>query len=73
MPTNDYSTENSIKVITEVAKLLEVNKFSLAGNSMGGGIAWRYALKHPNKIESLILLASSGIYTEEQRKQIQKK
>lgn len=72
VPTNDYSTENSIKVITEVAKLLEVKKFSLAGNSMGGGIAWRYALKHPNKIESLILLASSGIYTEEQRKQIQK-
>ena len=72
VPSNDYSTKNSIKIITDLTEILGVDKFSLAGNSMGGGVAWRYALTHPEKIESLILLASSGIYTEEQREQIKK-
>ena len=48
-----------------------MEKFSIAGNSMGGGIAWRYALENPEKTQSLILLASSGIYSSEERLQIE--
>ena len=70
VPSKDYSTETSIKTITDVTGLLGIDRFSLAGNSMGGGVAWRYALIHPEKIESLILLASSGIYSNEQREKI---
>jgi pimeloyl-ACP methyl ester carboxylesterase len=70
VPPKDYSTETSIKTITDVTSLLGLDRFSLAGNSMGGGVAWRYALIHPEKIESLILLASSGIYSNEQREKI---
>ena len=70
IPSKDYSTKTSIKTITDVTSLLGLDRFSLAGNSMGGGVAWRYALIHPEKIESLILLASSGIYSDEQREKI---
>ena len=70
VPSKDYSTGTSIKTITDVTGLLGVDSFSIAGNSMGGGVAWRYALIHPEKIESLILLASSGIYSNEQREKI---
>ena len=70
VPSKDYSTKTSIKTITDVTGLLGLDRFSLAGNSMGGGVAWRYALIHPEKIESLILLASSGIYSNEQREKI---
>lgn len=30
------------------------------GNSLGGGVAWRAALRHPQAVEALILLNSSG-------------
>ena len=33
-----------------------VDHFSLAGNSMGGGVAWHYALAHPEKLDKLILV-----------------
>ena len=62
IPSMDYSTQNSILVINELTKHLGVEEFSIAGNSMGGGIAWRYALENPEKTQSLVLLSSSGIY-----------
>ena len=71
IPSMDYSTQNSILVINELTSYLGLEKFSIAGNSMGGGIAWRYALENPEKTQSLILLASSGIYSSEERLQIE--
>ena len=71
IPSMDYSTQNSILVINELTSYLGMEKFSIAGNSMGGGIAWRYALENPEKTQSLILLASSGIYSSEERLQIE--
>ena len=64
----DYTTEGFMDVITKLTKELGIEKFSIAGNSMGGGVAWRYALEYPNKVESLILLASSGVGTKEDLK-----
>ena len=40
---------------------LDIERFSVAGNSMGGGLALHYALNHPQKIEALILIGSEGI------------
>ncbi len=71
VPSMDYSTQNSILVINELTSYLGMEKFSIAGNSMGGGIAWRYALENPEKTQSLVLLASSGIYSPEERLQIE--
>ena len=71
VPSMDYSTQNSILVINELTSYLGMEKFSIAGNSMGGGIAWRYALDNPEKTQSLVLLASSGIYSPEERLQIE--
>lgn len=72
VPTHNYSTLNSMNVISEVAKRLEIENFSIAGNSMGGGIAWRYAIEYPKKIQYLILLSSSGIYDSDEIKNIEK-
>ena len=38
------------------------DKIHLLGNSLGGHIAQLYALKHPDKIASLILTGSSGLF-----------
>lgn len=34
--------------------------FALAGNSMGGHVAWEYALAHPDQVTALILVDSAG-------------
>ena len=34
--------------------------FSIAGNSMGGNVAWEYALAHPDQLEALILVDAGG-------------
>ena len=46
------------RLITE----LELETFHLLGNSMGGHIALLYTLEHPEKVVSLILSGSSGLY-----------
>lgn len=41
---------------------LELEKFHLLGNSMGGHIALLYTLTKPDKVQSLTLCGSSGLY-----------
>lgn len=43
-----------------VASHLKLGRFTLAGNSMGGGVAWQYALKHPDRLEGLVLVDAAG-------------
>lgn len=45
-----------------LTKELRLEKFHLLGNSMGGHIALLYTLKYPEKVTSLILSGSSGLY-----------
>lgn len=37
-----------------------LDRFALAGSSMGGNVSWDYALAHPEQVEALILVDSSG-------------
>lgn len=46
----------------DVVKELALDKFHLLGNSMGGHIALLYSFQYPEKVESLILSGSSGLY-----------
>jgi len=63
-----YELGLSINIFTltdflhDVITALQLEKFHLLGNSMGGHIALLYALQHPEKIQSLILSGSSGLY-----------
>ena len=67
VPTGDYSNEAMVAVVNELANKLGLDHFVIGGNSMGGSIALRYALDHPNKITGLVLINSSGFM----RKRIQ--
>jgi pimeloyl-ACP methyl ester carboxylesterase len=42
------------------AKALALPKFAVAGNSMGGGAAWQLAVRHPERINALILVDAAG-------------
>jgi pimeloyl-ACP methyl ester carboxylesterase len=48
--------------IHQLTKELWLERFHLLGNSMGGHIALLYTLKYPEKVASLILSGSSGLY-----------
>jgi pimeloyl-ACP methyl ester carboxylesterase len=59
---DDYvpSTANSVAVVDEVATRLQLPRFVLGGNSMGGGVAWTYALAHPDRLRGLVLVDAAG-------------
>lgn len=54
------STEGHVAVVQGVARALELDPFVLAGNSMGGAVAWNYAIAHPDRLRGLVLVNSAG-------------
>ncbi|GIU67130.1 alpha/beta hydrolase [Candidatus Phycosocius spiralis] len=55
-----YDGASYVQVVDELAQYFGVSRFVLAGHSMGGGVAWRYALAHPEKLSGLILVDAAG-------------
>jgi pimeloyl-ACP methyl ester carboxylesterase len=49
-----------VAVVDEVASRLGAAHFVLIGNSMGGGVAWNYAVLHPDKLNGLVLVDAAG-------------
>ena len=60
VPDHDYSEEGMVKFVAEVADKLGLKRFAIAGNSMGGGVAARFAEEHPDRITALILVDAAG-------------
>ncbi|MFQ3229256.1 MAG: pimeloyl-ACP methyl ester carboxylesterase [Reinekea sp.] len=58
---NDYSIEHYASTVIAVLDHLNVDQVVLAGNSLGGNIAWVTALLYPQRIDALILVDSSGL------------
>lgn len=56
----DYSLDGYADFLDRFADRLGLKRFSLAGNSMGGAIAWTYAGRNPERVERLILIDAAG-------------
>ena len=61
--TADYSIKSYTHFLHQFLNKIKVDKFYLAGNSLGGNIAWNYTAEHPEKVEKLILVDASGLPT----------
>jgi pimeloyl-ACP methyl ester carboxylesterase len=59
-PKRDYSIAAFDNVVDGVTRALGVQTFTLAGNSMGGGIALSYAIAHPEQLTGLVLVDAAG-------------
>ncbi|MBZ0158537.1 MAG: alpha/beta hydrolase, partial [bacterium] len=57
-PRVDYTPSLFIGMIRQFMDRLGVRRASLTGNSMGGGIAWAFALTHPDRVDKLVLIDS---------------
>lgn len=55
-----YSTLDYSKLILKLADKLQLPRFHLAGNSMGGGVALQIASDHPDRVLSLNLVDAAG-------------
>lgn len=60
-----YSQRAMADVVDEFVGAIGLSRFTIGGNSMGGGVAWRYALVHPDKVEALVLVDAAGYPREE--------
>ena len=59
-PNNDYSIDAYVRLVGAVVDQLGVKEFVLAGNSLGGQIAWGAALSMPQRVKKLVLVDSAG-------------
>lgn len=49
-----------VGVVDAVTRKVGLTRFVIGGNSMGGGVAWRYALAHPERVRGLVLVDAAG-------------
>ncbi len=59
-PNNDYSIAAYVRLVAGVVDKLGVKQFVLAGNSLGGQIAWSTALAQPQRVGKLVLIDAAG-------------
>lgn len=62
-----YGPDAMAEMVAGFARALGLPRFALAGNSMGGHVAWRYALRQPSQVERLILVDAAGLPRDEPR------
>ena len=58
--STQYDSANYAKFVIDVLDKLQVGSVTLAGNSLGGKIAWRTAALYPERVNKLILVDAVG-------------
>lgn len=58
---DDYRVSSYAAFVGDVADTLGLERFAIAGNSLGGNIAWHFAAANPDRITALVLIDPSGL------------
>ena len=58
--SEDYRGETYARFTLDVLDALQVKRFAVGGNSLGGEVAWRTALMAPDRVDRLILVDAAG-------------
>ncbi len=61
--SHDYSMKHYGDLLAVFLDSLRLDRIHLAGNSLGGRIAWHFALAHPERLERMVLLDAGGYPT----------
>lgn len=62
MPVIDTNVKNLARFLADFMDYKKIKKAHLLGNSLGGHVALVYASKHLDRVKSMILTGSSGLY-----------
>ena len=57
-----YDFRDQVGYVHEILTQLNIKKFHMAGNSMGGAISSLYAVTYPDQVMSLLLIDPAGIH-----------
>jgi len=60
----DYTIHGYVAFLHSFLKKVGISSCHIAGNSLGGRIAWNYAVQHQDKIVKMIIIDSDGYPTE---------
>lgn len=63
--TESYSIDSQVKRLNRIVEALGLDLVNLVGNSMGGTIAGKYTADFPDKVLSLALFDTAGIFSAE--------
>jgi 4,5:9,10-diseco-3-hydroxy-5,9,17-trioxoandrosta-1(10),2-diene-4-oate hydrolase len=60
-PAAPYSFPYFAQFVNDFLQAQNIDRVSLIGNSMGGGVALQFTLQFPDKVEKLVLVDSAGL------------
>lgn len=64
VPNGDYSEQGMTVLVKEFTDKLGLGRFAIGGNSMGGGVAARFAELYPDRVTHLILVDAAGMQSQ---------
>lgn len=59
-PDGNYTAPADLALIHSFIDSLEIDRFVIVGNSMGGALAWQYALDYQDQVQAMILVDAAG-------------
>ncbi|RLA21332.1 MAG: 2-hydroxy-6-oxo-2,4-heptadienoate hydrolase [Gammaproteobacteria bacterium] len=62
LPNDDYNMENWVNHAISLMDALGIERTNLVGNSFGGALALALAIKHPERVNKLLLMGSVGVH-----------
>ena len=62
--TTDLTTSGLVDFLDRFATQLDLEKFTLVGVSLGGHLGWEYALRFPDRLHALVMVAPAGAMIE---------
>jgi pimeloyl-ACP methyl ester carboxylesterase len=63
-PRGDYSVAGYANIMRDLVTLLDIDRVTIVGHSLGGGVAMQFAYQYPERTERLVLLAPGGMGAE---------
>jgi pimeloyl-ACP methyl ester carboxylesterase len=63
-PRADYSVGGFANGVRDLMVVLGVERATIVGHSLGGGVAQQFAYQYPERVERLVLVASGGLGAE---------
>jgi pimeloyl-ACP methyl ester carboxylesterase len=60
-PRADYSVAGYANAMRDLLTILDVERATVVGHSLGGGVAMQFAYQYPERCERLVLVATGGI------------
>ena len=63
--TGNYSINAYMRFLNKFLKALDIDQLYIAGSSLGGWLAWEYALLNPKRVKKLILIGAAGYFIDQ--------